>query len=38
MMDFLELYSTLMKFENFKLYKDIGLNYPSPEENIDKEI
>ena len=35
MMDFLELYTTLMKFVNFKLYKDIGLNYPPPEENID---
>lgn len=35
MSNFLELYSTLMKFVNFKLFKDIGLQYPPPEENAD---
>ena len=34
-LSFLELYSSLMKFVNFKLYKDIGLEYPPPVEQID---
>ena len=35
MNDFLELYISLMQFVNFKLFKDIGLDYPPPEENFD---
>ena len=35
MMNFLELYTNLMKFVNFKLFKDIGLQYPPPAENAD---
>ena len=35
MNDFLELYVSLMQFVNFKLYKDIGLEYPLPQENSD---
>ena len=35
MSNFLELYLQLMKFVNFKLFKEIGLNYPPPEENSD---
>ena len=35
MNDFLELYISLMQFVNFKLFKDVGLDYPPPEENFD---
>lgn len=35
MLNFLELYISMMKFVNFKLFKDIGLQYPPPEENSD---
>ncbi|MCQ2817356.1 MAG: hypothetical protein MJ252_08845, partial [archaeon] len=35
MSSFLELYLNLMKFVNFRLFKDIGLTYPPPEENSD---
>jgi pescadillo protein len=35
MLNFLELYTNLMKFVNFKLYKDIGLQYPPPSESAD---
>lgn len=35
MMNFLELYTNLMKFVNFKLFKDIGLQYPPPPESGD---
>jgi len=31
MMNFAEFYEALMKFVNFKLYKDAGLEYPPPE-------
>lgn len=33
MLTFLEVYITLMKFINVKLYKDIGLEYPPPQDN-----
>lgn len=36
MLSFLELYTGLVKFVNFKLYKDIGLNYPPPLENSEE--
>ncbi len=35
MLNFLELYSNLMKFVNLKLFKDIGMDYPPPLENLD---
>jgi pescadillo protein len=35
MLNFLELYTTLMKFTNMKLFKDIGMEYPPPLENLD---
>jgi pescadillo protein len=35
MTNFLELYMSLMKFVNLKLYKDIGMDYPPPKENYD---
>jgi len=35
MLNFLELYSNLMKFINLKLFKDIGLEYPPPVENLE---
>ena len=35
MLNFLELYTNLMKFVNLKLYKDIGVEYPPPLENIE---
>jgi pescadillo len=35
MTNFLELYISLMKFVNLKLYKDIGMDYPPPKENYD---
>lgn len=33
--DFLELYTALMQFVNFKLFKDVELEYPLPDENAD---
>jgi pescadillo protein len=37
MLNFLELYTNLLKFVNFKLYKDLGLDYPPfPDTNLDK--
>jgi pescadillo protein len=36
MLSFLELYTNLLKFVNFKLFKDIGLSYPPPIENVDE--
>lgn len=36
MLSFLELYTNLMKFVNYKLFKDIGLSYPPPLENVDE--
>jgi hypothetical protein len=36
MLSFLELYTNLLKFVNYKLYKDIGLNYPPPLESVDE--
>ncbi len=35
MLNFLELYTTLMSQVNLKLFKDIGMEYPPPEENVD---
>jgi len=35
MLNFLELYTNLMKFVNLKLFKDIGLEYPPPIENLE---
>ena len=35
MNDFLELYTNLMQFVNFKLFKDLDLDYPLPQENAD---
>ncbi len=35
MSNFLELYTNLMKFVNLKLFKDVGLEYPPPVENMD---
>ena len=35
MNDFLELYISLIQFVNYKLFKDIGLEYPPPEDNFD---
>jgi pescadillo protein len=35
MLNFLELYTNLMKFVNLKLFKDIGMDYPPPLESID---
>lgn len=35
MSSFLELYLTLLKFVNIKLFKEIGIAYPPPEENSD---
>jgi hypothetical protein len=35
MLNFLELYTNLMKFVNLKLFKDIGMEYPPPLENQD---
>jgi len=35
MSNFLELYISLMKFVNLKLFKDIGMDYPPPKENYD---
>jgi pescadillo protein len=32
MLNFLELYTSLLKFVNFKLYKDIGMEYPPRKE------
>ena len=34
MLSFLELYTNLMKFVNLKLFKDIGMEYPPPLENL----
>ena len=28
MLSFLELYTSLLKFVNYKLFKDVGLDYP----------
>lgn len=33
MLNFLELYTSLLKFVNLKLFKDIGMEYPPPLEN-----
>jgi len=35
MLNFLELYTSLMKQINLKLFKDIGLEYPPPADNVD---
>lgn len=35
MTSFLELYHNLMKFVNFKLFKDLNIEYPPPTNNID---
>jgi pescadillo protein len=35
MLTFIELYANLLKFVNYKLYKDIGMAYPPPLENVD---
>ncbi len=35
MLNFLELYTSMMKFVNLKLFKDIGMDYPPPMENLD---
>ena len=35
MTSFLELYQSLMKLINFKLYKDLGLEYPPPMSAVD---
>jgi pescadillo protein len=35
MLNFLELYTNMMKFVNLKLFKDIGMEYPPPLENQD---
>ncbi len=35
MLHFLELYTNLMKYVNLKLFKDIGMEYPPPAENVD---
>jgi pescadillo protein len=36
MLSFLELYTSLLKFVNFKLFKDIGLEYPPRLEFVDQ--
>jgi len=36
MLSFIELYSNLLKFINYKLYKDVGLDYPPSVENVYK--
>jgi pescadillo protein len=38
MLNFLELYTNLMKFVNMKLFKDIGMEYPPPLENLDSNL
>jgi len=35
MLSFLELYTSLLKFVNFKLFKDVGLEYPPRMEFVD---
>jgi len=35
MLNFLELYTSLLKFVNFKLFKDVGLDYPPRLEFVD---
>ncbi len=35
MLNFLELYTNLMSQVNLKLFKDIGMEYPPPQENAD---
>jgi len=35
MLNFLELYTSLLKFVNFKLYKDVGMEYPPRLEFVD---
>lgn len=35
MLSFLELYTSLLKFVNFKLFKDVGLDYPPRLEFVD---
>jgi pescadillo protein len=35
MINFLELYTNLMKQINLKLFKDIGLEYPPPADSVD---